>query len=254
MNSHAINGASINGSGGATTVQTTVSLVARAVVSGVYSIKRRITGVPQASAVVLGGGRIRSREPVFLVQARARAATVGKVMRRGLAPATSTASTSMLGRVRARITGVYQGFAQTAINPRRTVTMTRQAAQASAVATLIAIRRVASPANVQAWAMTAFSGVGAKGLTTVRSVMPAVAVSSITIATTIYTRPRAAVVAQARAVALPRVLMRSPVAVTATAFTDVDASAFKRLPFDEPAPEERVFRVPSAANVFFVRS
>lgn len=45
---------------------------------------------------------------------------------------------------------------------------------------------------------------------------------------------------------------RAPVVVNGIAFIEIDPSIHKRLPFDEPAPESRTFRVPAAMTTFYV--
>ena len=45
---------------------------------------------------------------------------------------------------------------------------------------------------------------------------------------------------------------RAPLTVNGTAFIEIDPSIHKRLPFDEPAPESRTFRVPEAMTTFYV--
>lgn len=58
--------------------------------------------------------------------------------------------------------------------------------------------------------------------------------------------------AEAKPAVKPHVLIRSPQRWTGVAHIEIDPSIHKRLPFDEPAPESRVFIVSAGVFTFYV--
>lgn len=74
------------------------------------------------------------------------------------------------------------------------------------------------------------------------------------IVTTSHIEARLASLVKARALVKPRskVLRRSPVNGFGVVHIEIDPEIHKRLPFDEPAPDSRTFRVPEAMTIFYV--
>ena len=68
----------------------------------------------------------------------------------------------------------------------------------------------------------------------------------------IEARLAALVRAQADAAVDFHVLARAPMAWQCVAFIEIDPSTYKRLPFDEPAPDSRTFYVPAGMTTFYV--
>lgn len=78
------------------------------------------------------------------------------------------------------------------------------------------------------------------------------AVAYIVSTSRIEARLAALTKARALVAANGHTMRRAPVSGQGIALIEIDAEIHKRLPFDEPAPDSRTFRVPEAMNTFYV--
>ncbi len=149
---------------------------------------------------------------------------------RSVVGAKARASIGLRAHVLAR--GGASGTARAKLSPatrlvRRGPVRSEPSAGITADGTVFARRRVRSPVDARAQAF---------------------------IVTRTRTSARLAVLLRAAAVGTARfhVGARGPVAVLGQAVIEIDPGVFKRLPFDEPAPESRTFLVPPTMTTFYV--
>ncbi len=124
-------------------------------------------------------------------------------------------------------------------------------AQAKTDLVVSIIRHIKSLSDLVLEAVTVVTAI-AKPPTPVRIPVGALGVSQGSGAITVWRRSPAAAVAAAESVGSGRAIRRSPVVVPALAEATIDYSIYRQIPWDEPAPSERVFLVPAEIKTFYV--
>lgn len=193
-------------------------------------------------------------------------ATGGRVLRRGPVEVSGEVTVSPAGRVfaksairafgqayitRALTPTVYTCHARSVVTPRtRTRCVLSVTAEAQMPGVLTAWRRAPVTPTGEALA----TGLGdVKPLTDVLSPVTCFAMADIAAQYHIEGTLPVTASAQAAISIAPHLRRRSPVAASAQAYIYAIGTEFRRIPWDEPAPDERTFRVPAIQTTFYAR-
>lgn len=251
MNRNPLNGAAING-------RSTTSEVRGAVIAKAY-------------ARVRASGRVLVYEPVnVLAKASVGASTLGRVLAYEPVAVSAQAQLSgTLGRTLVRAPVAVEALATVAVRmpavggqvrstPRAKIDHEPRVELRAPVKLVVRAKVTAVPRLMRRGpvASTGQAKIGVRvtviPLMYVRRPVKLVARALLQTLPRVYARLSVQTQGQALVHTTARVLVRSPVHCMASALAVVDTSIFKRLPFDEPAPDSRVFYVPAGTTTFYV--
>ena len=250
MNRGLINGVMINGRKADTVVRVRVDARGVARIRTTDRVLAYCKLTAQAQAAVAGNlGRV---EGHLAVSAQARAVVdgvIGRVDVRSLIAAT--------GRVVIEVTlPAVRGRAKVVAKAKSTIkahVLARSSVQALGIAKFAPVTRrvIRGPVKSKGEVRASASGtVYVRGW--LRSPVQGRAQAFVVSANRIDARLHALVQARAKGVPTARVLRRALVHSQGIAYIDINPEIHKRLPFDEPAPDSRVFIVQASQLVFYV--
>jgi len=250
LNASALNGSSINGSTIDSEIRSQVTCSCYAMAVSLARVKMLGVVSTASSAIITGAvGRVMVRNLVGM-QAAATGNITGRVLIRSIVSMTASVYTSItVFFVRAVVQAVARAMssvtARVHINP-----IVNSVASAAATvigrslrrAIFTSVDRASIGLHVTVWERDYWRD-------PVRLIASASASVKYHLATLLkaHSTPAAGVVAKSL------VLVRAPVSATAQATAALDYATFKRIPWDEPAPQDRVFMVSPGIFTFIVR-